>query len=478
MWSTTTLILQFLGALILSAFVTFLLVRHRGQIGKDAPDEHRKQHAVPISRLGGVAVFISLAIGFLILAIRLPNFIHAWLPIIIANTLMFSIGFLDDLRPLGAKVKLIGQIGCALVLYSFGVSIDILSNPFGPGSWYLGWWSLPVTLLWLIAIPNIINLIDGMDGLATGFGLFLCLTLAFVGHFAQKPDVVLVAMVMGGALSGFLIFNFPPAKIFLGDGGAYLIGFFVASVSLMSSSKGSIIASLLVILVALGIPILDTAFAIIRRAIRGMPIFRADAEHIHHRLITLGYSKAQALGAMYAVCLVLSVAGLCILFSRGLAISIVAALAFVLTLCAARYLGYIRSWRDIRNQLSSTLERRRQREYVRAHGTLLEMEVERCDDADTFASILFASLLRLGLSTHPKDNLVPMRLRCPPLGTVVLYRPAEDVREEWQFRAEILEPALSSALERWHFIPNIQLETPSPQPTTSLTTAHPSIPGP
>jgi UDP-GlcNAc:undecaprenyl-phosphate GlcNAc-1-phosphate transferase len=326
---------------------------------------------------------------------------------------------------------------------------------------HLGWWSLPVTLLWLIAIPNIINLIDGMDGLATGFGMFLCLTLAFVGHFAQKPDVVLVAMVMGGALSGFLIFNFPPAKIFLGDGGAYLIGFFVASVSLMSNNKGSIIASLLVILVALGIPILDTTFAIIRRAIRGMPIFRADAEHIHHRLITLGYSKAQALGAMYAVCLVLSLAGISIMFTRGLAIPIVAALAFLLALATARYLGYIRTWRDLRHQVNSTLDRRRQREYVRAHSTLLEMEVEHCQDAATFAALLQTSLNRLGLSATPGPDLTPLRLRCIPSGIVTLYRSADDaLREEWQFRGELLEPALSAALDRWQTLPGLQLELP------------------
>jgi UDP-GlcNAc:undecaprenyl-phosphate GlcNAc-1-phosphate transferase len=459
MWSTTTLILQFLGALILSAFVTFLLVRHRGQIGKDAPDEHRKQHAAPVSRLGGVAVFISLAIGFLILAIRLPHFIEAWLPIIIANTLMFSIGFLDDLRPLGAKVKLIGQIGCALILFSMGVSIDVISNPFGSGSLQLGWWSLPVTLLWLIAIPNIINLIDGMDGLATGFGMFLCLTLAFIGYYSLRSDVVLVSLVMVGALAGFLIFNFPPAKIFLGDGGAYLIGFFVASVSLMTSNKGSIIASLLVILVALGIPILDTAFAIIRRAIRGMPVFRADAEHIHHRLITLGYSKAQALGAMYAVCLVLSLAGLSIMFTRGLAIPIVAALAFLLAIGAARYLGYVHEWRGLRHQVTATLDRRRRREYIRAHSTLLEMEVEYCPDAATFIPILQTSLNRLGLSVKPGPDLTPLRLRCDPKAVITLYRSTDDaLREEWQFRGELLEPALSAALDRWQSLPGLQID--------------------
>jgi UDP-GlcNAc:undecaprenyl-phosphate GlcNAc-1-phosphate transferase len=425
-------------------------------MGRDLPDEHRKHHATSVSRLGGLAIFITLCAGFILLAVRLPNFMSSWLPIIIANAFMFSIGFLDDLRPLGAKVKLIGQIGASLVLYSFGVSIDLLSNPFGDGQWVLGWWSLPITLLWLIAIPNIINLIDGMDGLATGFGMFLCLTLASIGHFSLKPDVVLVCLVMGGALAGFLFFNFPPAKIFLGDGGAYLIGFFVASVSLMSSNKGSIIASLLVILVALGIPILDTVFAITRRAIRGMPIFRADAEHIHHRLITLGYSKGQALAALYAICLALSIAGLSIMVNRGLTLPIIGAMAFLFAVGAARYLGYVRSWKQLRSQIRTALERRRQREYVRAHGVLLEMEVERCAEVASFVEILRLALPRLGLSLAPGEGLTPLHVGTALKKSITLYRPIDDgLREEWQFRGEMLEPALQRALERWGSLPGI-----------------------
>lgn len=459
MWHYSTLFLLFLCALLLSAGITCLVIRHSGAVGSDPPDDHRKHHGAPISRLGGVAVFTTLCSGFVLLAIRLPDFLIAWFPIIISNALMFSVGFLDDLRPLGAKVKLIGQIGAALVLYSFGVSIDLLSNPFGEGQWVLGWWSLPVTMLWLIAIPNIINLIDGMDGLATGFGMFLFLTLAFVGHFSMMPDVVLVCLVMGGALAGFLTYNFPPAKIFLGDGGAYLIGFFVASVSLMSSHKGSIVASLLVILVALGIPILDTAFAITRRVIRGMPIFRADAEHIHHRLITLGYSKGQALAALYAACLALSLGGLSIMVNRGLALPVVGAVVFLLAIGAARYLGYVRSWKQLRHQVRAALERRRQREYVRAHGALLEMEVERCQDAAEFVAIFFNAIERLGLTVHPGPGLSPFSLGVPPRGQITFYRPMDEaLREEWRFRGEMLEPALQRAFERWGDIPGLSVK--------------------
>lgn len=461
MWETITLVYILVGSFVIGVLTTWLLVRHSNHFGLDSPDSHRKQHHRPISRLGGLAIFTALCAGFLALAFRLPEFLVKWRPIFLANALMFSIGFLDDLKPLGAKIKLTGQIGCALILYSFGVSIDIVSNPFGEGSIEIGWWSLPVTLLWLIAIPNIINLIDGMDGLATGFGMFLCLTLAVIGHFSDMPDVSLVAMVMVGALAGFLVFNLPPAQIFLGDGGAYLIGFFIASVSLMSSNKGSIIASLLVIMVALGVPILDTLFAILRRAIRGMPVFRADAEHIHHRLITLGYSKGQALAVLYTICAVLSLAGISILVSQGMALPVVAAAIFMLAIFAARYLGYVRNWRNLRAQLRDSLERRRLREYVRAQSTLLEMEVERQDTVSNFLVLLNSALKRLDVHDSPGPGLAPLKLKCARGERITLYRPDTGLSaEEWQYRGEMLEPAFSSALEKWGDLPGFAIIRP------------------
>lgn len=467
MWESSTLLIVLIGSFLIGLLATLMLVRHSHRIGLDAPDHHRKQHERPISRLGGLGIFTALCAGFLVLAFRMPEFLVKWRPIILTNALIFSIGFLDDLKPLGAKVKLAGQIGCALILYAFGVSIDLVSNPFGEGSIALGWWSLPVTMLWIIAIPNIINLIDGMDGLASGLGMFLCLTLAAVGHFSGMPDVSLVALVMVGALAGFLVFNLPPAKIFLGDGGAYLIGFFIASVSLMSSNKGSIIASLLVVMVALGIPILDTLFAILRRAVRGMPIFRADAEHIHHRLIVLGYSKRQALAVLYGLCVALSLGGISIMASRGLALPVVGAVVFMLALFAARYLGYVRSWRDVRTQIKQSLARKREREYVRALGVLLEMELERDATADEFMAMLRHALLRLDLKTQDGAGTSPLRLKTLEGRHVVLHRKAVGLpAEEWQYRGEMLEPALSSALEKWGELPGIEVSAPpAPRPT-------------
>jgi UDP-GlcNAc:undecaprenyl-phosphate GlcNAc-1-phosphate transferase len=159
-------------------------------------------------------------VGFALTSWRHPAFLAEWWPVILCNVLIFTIGFLDDLRPLGARVKLLGQVGTACILFSLDVSIEDLTNPFRSGAhFHLGIWSFPVTVAWLVAIPNLINLIDGMDGLAAGFGLLLCVTLACLGHFGMRPDMVLISVVMSGALAGFLVFNFPPAKIYLGDGG-------------------------------------------------------------------------------------------------------------------------------------------------------------------------------------------------------------------------------------------------------------------
>nr|WP_082408779.1 MraY family glycosyltransferase [Verrucomicrobium spinosum] len=195
--------LLFTGAILVSALGTWLIIRQNSGLGMDHPDQHRKLHTTPVPRLGGLPVFVALCLGFAFATWWLPDFFAQWWPIILTNLLIFSVGFADDLRPLGARVKLVGQIGAACILYALGISIDSLSNPFGEGQIVLGWWGLPITLLWLISIPNIINLIDGMDGLATGFGLFLSLTLAFVGHFARMPDVVLISVVMSGASLAF-----------------------------------------------------------------------------------------------------------------------------------------------------------------------------------------------------------------------------------------------------------------------------------
>ena len=282
----------------------------------------------------------------------------------------------------------------------------------------------------------------------------MSLTLAFLGYYSHQPDVLVVSLSMAGALAGFLIFNLPPAKIFLGDGGAYLIGFFIASVSLFTSNKGSVIGALLVIIIALGVPILDTLFAIIRRAIRGVSIFNADAEHIHHRLILLGYSKGGALAAMYAVCLALSFVGLSILMIKGSALPMVGALLFLLALGTARYLGYVRSWASVRTQINGAMERRRQREFFRAYGRVLDFEVERCNDLQSFATLFQHGLERMELSVNARADGKAEVLTLGEGRKFTIYRPMDGTDSgEWHLRLDVLIPALERCQEKWRALP-------------------------
>ena len=456
---------------LMSAIVTIFILKTQQSVGMDKPDARRKLHERSVSRLGGAAVFAALFVGML-LALQTKDITwDRWWPVILCNMLVFAVGFLDDLKALGARTKLVGQLGSAIILYALGVSIDFLSNPFGEGSIHLGWLSLPLTLMWLVAIPNIVNLIDGMDGLATGFGLFICLTLAFVGHVSDQPDVVYACIVMAGALGGFLIFNFPPAKIFLGDGGSYLIGFFIASVSLLSSNKGSIIAGLLVMLVALGVPILDTFFAILRRAVRGVPIFKADAEHIHHRLILLGYSKGQALVALYAVCLALSLVGISVLLTKGLALPVAGGVLFILAVLAARYLGYVRTWKGVRRQVNEAIERRKEMEYVNAHARLLELEVEKCSTPEEFEPILHSSLARIGLFKDAADDRKAFDVVLSDGSIARLFSSQRERRHlEDAMRRDAIVSCLDTAWEKWKTVPGVIVVSPQagPPPSTSL----------
>lgn len=463
------MLVYFLAALLLSLVGGKWVIERKGQLGLDAPDGRRKQHDKPIPRLGGAPIFMSLTLGVVVMIATNKMHWGGWAPVLLCNALMFAVGFFDDIKALGARVKLIGQVGVSLILYSLGLSIDVLSNPFGTGGIDLGWWSLPLTLFWLVAIPNIINLIDGMDGLAGGFGLFLSLTLAFIGYVSGQSEVMVIAIIMAGALSGFLFYNFPPAKIFLGDGGAYLIGFFVASVSLKSSNKGSIIAALLVVIIALGVPILDTAFAILRRSIRGVPIFSADAEHIHHRLILLGYSKGRALVAMYCVCAVLSLVGISILLTKGVALPVAGAVLFLLAIGAARYLGYVRSWANLRQQVREALDRRRRLEHIRAHARVLEFDIEKCSCLDEFCAVLRQRLKWIGFREESTKDTHVVFLPLKAGQKCVLHCPLDDgFQTDWHHRVDVFSPLFERCLERWDALPDFVIPKESDELPTAF----------
>lgn len=261
----------------------------------DTPDE-RKVHSEPIPRMGGLAIYIAV-IAAIFLSVKMNQQI---LGMVLGGTVMLAVGIIDDLKQLSAKVKLVGQISAALVLVAFDVRIEWITNPFGP-MLYLDYLSIPITILWVVAVTNTVNLIDGLDGLAAGVSSIASITICIVALQQNLWIVALLTAIIAGSALGFLFHNFNPAKIFMGDTGSLFLGYMLAAVSVMGAVKGAATIALLVPIVALGLPIMDTAFAIIRRYVNGVPIFRPDKGHLHHRLLAMGLTQKQVVLSMYLI---------------------------------------------------------------------------------------------------------------------------------------------------------------------------------
>lgn len=420
-------------------------------IGLDFAHETRKKQDVPIPRLGGMAIMGAMTLGLSVIVAVFPSQGVKWPPLLVGSLLMYGLGLWDDLKPLGARRKLLGQLITACIVYSMGLGIEKFSWPGGTGSVDLGAWSLPVTVLWLIAVPNIVNLIDGFDGLAGGLGLCMSATLGIVALHNEQLAVACYAFTMTGALLGFLVFNFPPARIYLGDGGAYLIGFTIAALSLTSSNKGSVAKVLFVTFIALGVPILDTTFAVLRRGLRGYPLFHADDEHFHHRLEKLGFSKRRILLGIYGVCLVLSLAGLSIIWSSGNTLPVAIGVLFLLAMFVLRYFHLLKSWDDVRRKMDRLLGRRRIVHYALAQAHVLELEVERCATADEFWTVFNQTIRRVGFVAGGEvEDVIVVSVRYNGSTPWTLHAPrAKGTNIEWQRIAECFRPVYARAKEKW-----------------------------
>lgn len=438
---------------VVALLVTPQLLRLAGKgVGLDEPDAYRKQHGRAVSRLGGVPLMVAFILIVALTGLLRPQQIERWLVAGLLVMLMFVLGFWDDLRPLGARLKLFWQVVIAVLALGLGLDIDHVTWPAG-NHLELGTWGLVFSFLWLVAVPNIINLIDGVDGLAAGLGLFLFCTLGYVGWSTGQPDVAWVCFGMAGALLGFLCFNFPPARIFLGDGGAYLIGMAIAVISLVSANKGAVAAALMVTLIALGLPVMDTLFALIRRGLRGFPVFRADAEHIHHRLRRLGLSERRIVLGMYLVTVVFSLVGLSIFWSQGRTLPVAVGLLFVAAVLMVRYLGYIWSWAELAAQVRRSLVRRRDVRYALLLADVLLMDVERCDDLEEFRQRMMRALRQLGFVVDaPVDaeHYLNITLYFPGRTSIILQAPNEQRdQEHWRRLAECFREPYRRALEKW-----------------------------
>ena len=320
----TVYVWAFVIALIVTYICTPLVRTLAVKIGAiDAPDA-RKVHQVSIPRLGGLAIYI----GYMVSLLYSVKDISSVKGLIIGSVILVAVGIWDDVKQIGPKTKLLGQIVAALMLPIFDNAIHFIS--IGDHMLYLEYLSIPLTVFWIVGFTNIVNLIDGLDGLAAGISLIACIAICIVTLQMGQVDLACITLALAGAACGFLRYNFNPAKIFMGDTGSMLLGYTMAAISVMGSVKTAATVGLVVPVIVLGLPILDTLFAIVRRRINGRPVFQPDKGHLHHRLLAMGLTQKQAVLLMYAITAVLG----CVSIVAAKANFTIGVLLVVLILCA------------------------------------------------------------------------------------------------------------------------------------------------
>ena len=309
-----SLIFLALASLALSLVLTPAIRNLAWYLGiVDQPDQQRKFHGSPIPRLGGVAIFASVIGAYgLLLIVRLSSGAIVWenLPIILrllpALAIVFGIGLIDDIVSVPPWARLAIETVAAIFAWIGGIHVNAINGYSFPGTIV----SFAVTVLWIVTCANAINLIDGVDGLAAGVGLFASITMLIAALLDHNFSMALAVVPLAGALLGFLRFNFTPASIFLGDCGSLTLGFLLGCFGALWSEKSTTLLGMTAPLMVLAIPLLDVGLAVVRRLLRGQPIFAADNSHIHHKLLSQGLTPRRLLLVIYAICAVGSASAL------------------------------------------------------------------------------------------------------------------------------------------------------------------------
>lgn len=303
----------FLVAFVIALALTPLSMRIAPKIGAvDVPKDDRRVHDKAMPRFGGLAIFVGIMVALLLFARKDPGVTGA----MVGCVMIFILGAIDDVKELGAATKFIGQIICAAVPFAMGLRIEFITNLFGPGNMILGDTVCCImTILWLVAITNALNLIDGLDGLAAGIAAISALCIAYVAYIHGRYATAIAMMGIAGAALGFLPYNFHPAKTFMGDSGSELLGFSMAAFSILGAVKSSTIIVLVIPALVLGLPIFDTIFAIIRRIIHRRPIGMGDKEHLHHRIMRAGFGQRRSVMLMYCISGIMGIVA--VICSRG-----------------------------------------------------------------------------------------------------------------------------------------------------------------
>jgi len=334
--------IAFVVAFFMTPFVKNLAIKLNAI---DVPKDNRRVHKTPIPRLGGLAIlagFIMALIYYLIM-VGLNNtevFNSKIIGLLLGIIIIEIAGIWDDIKPIRAWTKLLFQIVAAAVVVGCGVRIEGISNPFvNDGFISLGMWSIPLTMVWIVGITNAINFIDGLDGLAAGVATISSLSLLFIAVYLNQWQTIVLAAGLAGATMGFLPFNFNPAKIFMGETGSAFLGFTLGTISIMGLVKSYTAIAIIVPLVVLGLPIFDTAFAIIRRVLSGKSPMQADRGHLHHRLVDSGLSQKQSVIILYIISAFLGLAGIVLIETELWKFVLLILIVVIFIFAGSRYMG-------------------------------------------------------------------------------------------------------------------------------------------
>ena len=332
------------AAAFITTFLAVPLVK-RLAIKLDAVDypSKRRINTKPIPRLGGAAVFLGLVVACIVQI--LGTWYLGWPPVLVPHprlhisypmlalsfTVIFATGAIDDVFQLTPKQKLAGQVLAALIACIGGLKIGVIVNPFAPGEIMLGWLAYPITVIYLVAFTNIINLIDGLDGLAVGVSAISTASLIVVALMVKEVNIAVILCALFGACLGFIPYNMNPAKIFMGDTGSTFLGYILATLSITGLFKMYAIISFAVPFLILGIPIFDICFAFLRRIAHGQNPMKADRGHFHHRLIDMGFSQKQSVAIAYMLTGMLGLAAVLLTSSGELKALILIAAIFIVS---------------------------------------------------------------------------------------------------------------------------------------------------
>ena len=447
----------YLGAVFLALVATPIAIRVGMALNIVDRPGLRKVHGAPVPRIGGVAIALAMLVvagGAVALDDRIGAAFGRVLPkglTLLATALfMLIIGLLDDIYGLRARVKLLAQLAAAVTLCAAGIRIDSV----GVGEWFrldFGWLAWPITIFWIVGLTNAVNLIDGLDGLAAGICMVACGAIAAFALYFRQPLMAVLMLGAMGSLTGFLFFNFNPARIFMGDGGTYFLGFILAGSSVMSAAKSATLVGLALPALALGVPIFDTLCSVLRRILQRRSLFAPDRSHVHHRLLDMGLRQRHVVAIMYGVTLLVTGLGMFMMITRDTGTLLIFGCLWVLLLLLFRGFGSIR----LRDTLTALRKNRtiahqigeEKRNFEEAQLRLSEVNSFQAWWSATCAAAEKMGFQHLRVTTRNRDastRVLSCQLRSsPPEGPMMLRTviPARDRRSGPPVRVEIEVPA-------------------------------------